>query len=465
MPTVTTKTHEQVRDLALAFARNRMPDKAWDRYRDNYKRIEVNALSVTDLYYLLSQLAKATSPRTATGQDLDDWGELRGVSRKAANQAAGASAGRVRGTAASNWTVADGLTDTATGLAFLPTAGGSVPAAGYTDISLIAVASGSEGVLEAGAVLEWDSTPAGLEDQVTLVGALDDAGTGLDNEDDEIYRERVLAAWGDPILGGTPADYREWITSAAATLAIGASVATGYVWRGRNGKATVDVAGLKSGQGSSRLLSAGEQTSLTNYLDPIAPASDQMRVLDVTAETVDVDITVEPEPGSANARDWDDSGGLTVSSYTSGTRTLVLSADRPAGMKVGHRIVVGSTAGKQLTIKELSSTDAVVLEDDLGYTLTAAEPVYSGGGVIDAARASVLALFNSLGPRRGRYAAGSWSSLLSTEKLKEAASTAEGVLDSAVVTPASDTSPTELAYPNDAQVNLLVPGNLIVRYL
>lgn len=464
MPTVERKTFEQVRDLALAFARNRLPAKAWDRYRDNFRRVEVNSLSVADLYYMLAQVAKATSPRTAIGEDLDDWGDLRNVPRKAANQAAGASAGRVRGTAASTWATTDTLTDVATGLQFTPSAGGTVPAAGYTDISLIAVASGSAGALSAGATLEWDSTPSGLEDQVVLVADIADAGTGLDNEDDEVYRERVLAAWGDPLPGGSPSDYIGWITSSAAATAVGASIATGYVWRGRNGKGTVDIAGLKSGQGSSRVLSSGERTSLNNYIDDLAPGPEGLRVLETTTENVNIEVTIEPEPGVANQRDWDDSVGLTVSSYNSSTRTLTLSAAAPADMKIGHRLVIDGTAGAQLVIQSMPTSTTVVLEDDFGYTLTSTEEIYSGGGATKAARDAILALVNALGPRRGRYAYAPWTSTLTTAAVKEASSVATGVLDTTVILPVSDTEPTELAYPDDAAVNFLIPNQVIVRY-
>lgn len=460
MAVLTPKVFEELKALALAFARNRLPEKDWGPFSDNTLRLEIFTLALADAYFGLRSAARDADAFTAEGLAADSWGALRGVIKKGATPASGANAGRVRGTVASSWTTADLLTDTASGRQYAPTAAGSIPAAGFTEVGIIAQEAGSAGVLTAGATLEWLVTPAGLEDQVAIVADLDDTGTGLDVESLDVFRERYLKAWADPLLSGTPADYRFW------SLESEASITTAFVWKGRNGKGTVDVAALKSGSNTARFLSAPEQTTLLAYITDgtRSPAPEQVRVLDTTAQIQNIEVTIEPEIGEENARDWDDSTSPAVLLYTSATRTLQFAAARPVSMKLGQRLVVDGTPGAQLTIQSLSSTDSVILDDDLGYTFTPTEEVYSGGGATKAARDAIVAHVDSLGPRRGTTAALTWISTLDTARIKEAASTATGVLDSVVITPSADVEPDELSFPDDTAVNLIVSDNVIVRY-
>ena len=261
-------------------------------------------------------------------------------------------------------------------------------------------------------------------------------------------------------MGGNANDYEQWILESSA------SIATGYVWPNRNGNGSVDIAGLKAGRGSTRLLSAGERTALQAYVDAVRPVSTgTQRVLEVTAEEQDCEVTLVPESSAEFAQDWSASAPPVVDSWVSGTRTLTFAADRPPSMSAGDRLTVEGTSGVELVIESLSGTDAVVLVDAKGQTPTAASEVYSGGPLVTPVRDAILALFDSLGPRGNEFGTGKWVSTLYHSHLFETVQTSDGVLDSTIITPASDAEPTQTSYPvDDSTINVLVPGNVLVRY-
>lgn len=459
--TTTFLSFDELVAITRAVSMNRLSEYDHSRLSGQSKRINATAGVAAALLANQRSISIASDPFNAQGADAIRWGKLRNVTRKPATVASGTNAGKITGTASSTWATSDLLEDTATNKQYAPASGGTVAADGSAVVSIVAIEAGSGSVLEAGATLTWVSTPAGLDDTVSLVAALDDDGSGLDEEDIETFRLRYLAAWAQQPAGGTPADYKAWALESSS------DIVDAFVWRGRNGQGTIDVAALKSGSGATRLLDAGERTALLSYLTDgsRSPTPDQVRVLEVTTEDVNLQILISPESAVAgNAKDWDDSTPPTVSSYNSGTKTLTFAAARPASMAAGHRLVVDGTPGKPLTIASLSSTDAVVLDDDLGYTLTSTEEVYAGGALTEPSRALAQAFVDALGPRRGLYAAILWTSTLFTGRLDEAVQVSDGVLDTTVELPASDTEPTEKAYPDDSAVNLLVPNQIIVRY-
>jgi hypothetical protein len=134
-------------------------------------------------------------------------------------------------------------------------------------------------------------------------------------------------------------------------------------------------------------------------------------------------------------------------------------------MAAGDRIVVEGTSGVELTIESLSGTDAVVIVKDRGQTPLALAEVYSGGPLVTPVRDAIVALVDSLGPRVDEYGAARWVSTVYHSHLFESIQTTEGVLNTQIVTPAADVTPTATAYPvDDSQINLITSGNVLVRY-
>ncbi len=257
--------------------------------------------------------------------------------------------------------------------------------------------------------------------------------------------------------GGTANDWEQW------TLESSDAIATAYVYPNRNGNGSVDIAALYAGSGSPRLLDGTARTNLLAALNALRSVTATARVLQVTAQSQDVEVIVTPESDPQWAKDWDDSTAPVVSTWTAGTRTLVFTSTRPASMQPGHRLVIVGTSGEPLVIESLSSTNAVVLVDAKGQTPVATSAVYAGGALTDPVRNAILALFDSLGPRVGGYGGG-WTGSIRISNLFETVQTTDGVLDSTMVNPVATVEPTPETYLNDTSVGLLIPGSIIVHY-
>lgn len=445
---------DELTDLVVASFANLLPDKNVARNSDNWKRLRVLAGAITDLHAHIDSVRRDASPLTAKGAALDAWGYLFDVTRKGATPASADSAGLVRGTAGSSWATTDTLVHKS-GLTFKPTASGTL-VTGEALVGVIGISTGPETRLAAGEVLTWETTPAGLEDEVELQAEL--ASGGDAEEDDGAYRVRILDRIGLPAKGGAASDWKAWIEESADYIR------TGYVYPNRNGLGSVDVAALKAGTGSARLLDAGERTALLAVLDSKRPVAAAARVLEVLTQTQNVEVKLTPEIDPQWGRDWDDATPLVVSSWTAATRTLVFTTARPASMAVGHRVVVAGTSGVELVIESLSGADGVVLVDAKGQTPAATENVYSGGPLVAPVRDAIIALINELGPRVGPYGHGDWEGSLRMSRLFETVQTQDGVLDSEFVTPTATVEPTAETFHDDPQVRLLIPGNILARY-
>ncbi len=442
-------------ELLVAGFSSLLPEQEVGRNSDNWKRLRTTAMGKTDLDANIAASFRDALPDTAGEATIGRHGETWGVARKGATPASAVDSGKVRGTVGSSWTTADTLTHKS-GLQFRPTAPGTMGASEEEVIGVTAVDTGPETRLEVGEVLVWDATPAGLENEVVLVADLDDGGE--DKEPIGPYRSRILNRIAQPAMGGNANDWKQWVIESADYIV------DGYVWPNRNGRGSVDITGLREGSGEARLLTLAERDDLLDYVDSLRPVSSEARVLEVTAEALDTEIVVTPENDPQYAKDWDDSTPLVVSTWTPGTRTLVFTTARPASMAVGHRIVVDETSGVPMVIESLSSTDAVVVEDALGQTPVATELVYAGGPLTIPVRDAILALFDSLGPRVGDFGQGDWESTFRLSSYFETVQTTEGVLDSEPIAPVANVEPTAETHPDDAAVNMLVPGNVIVRY-
>lgn len=446
---------DDLTELEVASFKNLLPDKNVGRNSDNWKRLRSNSGAVADLHAHILTVVNDIMPDKAGEATIERLGKIYGVPRKAASPASGEDAGKVKGANGSSWDTSDSLRSTS-GLRFRPAASGTLGVSGAALVGVISLDVGPATRLKAGDVLTWEATPPGLENEVELQTDLSTGGE--DKESLGAYRTRILDRIAQPAMGGNANDWEEWVVESASYIA------TGYIWPNRNGKGSVDVAGLRAGTGSARLLDASEQAILLAYVNTKRPVSARARVLDVLAEPLNVEVTVSPESDPQYAKDWTPSVQMVVSTWTAGTRTLVFTTDRPASMAVGHRIVVAGTSGEPLEIESLSSTNAVVLKDALGQTPVATANVYPGGPLTKPTRDAIIAFINSLGPRLGDFGQGNWESTYRTSRAFEIVQTVAGVLDSTQVTPTVNTEPTAESFPNDEVVSLLVPGNIIVRY-
>ncbi len=446
---------DDLTDALVAYFSNLLPTKNVSRNSDNWKRLRALAAGIADLHAHIDAVYRDALPDTAKGDALDRWGALLELPRKGATPASAENAGKIRGTNGSTWSTSNTLVHKS-GRTYRPTTSGTMGASGEALVGIVAISTGSSTRLAAGEVLTWSSTPSGLESEVELQLALSSGGD--DAEPDGPYRTRVLARMAQPAAGGNVSDWRNWALESSD------AIAEAYVYPNRSGVGSVDVAALKAGSGTTRLLDATERSALLTALDAERPVSAAARVIEVVTETLDVEVAILPESAVRFTRDWDDSTPPVVSTWNATTRVLTFSGSRPASIAVGDRLVVDGTSGEELIVESLSSSNGVVLVDAKSQTPVATALVYSGGPVIAPARQALLDLINNLGPRTGAFGAGYWEGTFRLGKAFEAVQTAEGVLDSTWITPTANVEPTPEAYPDDATVGLLVPGSIIVRY-
>ncbi len=488
LPTMT-----QTREFLVAVGRVVFPDRNYANPRTYHsKRATFLAAAVTQIIAYVRGVADDIMPDTASDNGpIDRWGGIKAVIRKGATPARKAGAARVRGTVGIAVPVGEELTHAASGLRFKIATGTTIPAAEFVDCDLVAIDVGSQTRLDKGTELVFLATPAGLVGEVVLQLDMDE--DGYDREQFGAYRNRVLAAFSKPTAGGNQADYVKWGLEVP-------SVVASYSYPNRAGLGTVDVVGLHSGSGAARVLSGGEIADLVTYQRGKAPASvaatgGSLRGLLVVTDEQDVEITITPNGEAAYAFDWV-GGPLTVFLWTVGPRLLQFSADRPSGMKAGHRITFKGVAsdqdGREFKIEALSGTDSVILELAPADDPVATDLVYSGGPLVtpirDAIRAhmngetvyagkggiprpiSALAstvglevLAEGIGPANpgGKY--GPWSGGLILGVLGGIAIHKTGVRNFAVLLPAADYEATDYKFPLDASIGLITPGSVLVR--
>ncbi|WP_233869716.1 baseplate J/gp47 family protein [Paraburkholderia adhaesiva] len=160
------------------------------------------------LYGYLDWIALQATPFTATGEYLEAWGALKGVTRKPCAQASGSivftgSDGTVI-TVGTALTRSDALAYTATSTAEVAGSTVTVTATANADPQGL---TGANGDCAAGTQFTLSNAIAGLDSTGTAATAFTG---GADIEDADDYRERVIYAYQNPPQGGDQADYVEW---------------------------------------------------------------------------------------------------------------------------------------------------------------------------------------------------------------------------------------------------------------
>jgi uncharacterized phage protein gp47/JayE len=468
LPSLRELIDDVVRDFS-----NKFPGANVAKKSDNWLRAAVKATAVALVLRRLRVIERDLWPDTASGDELERHAAIRGITRRPATPAKKANAGRLVGTATSAFTAGAQLTH-ASGLRFQLNESGAIPGGGFIDVDILAIDVGSATRLSAGEVLTFVSPPAGINAQVALVLSLDE--DGADEETDGELQTRILDKIAQPGMGGNANDYRQWAKEVTGIF-------EAYVWPNRGGLGSVHIAAVHPGSGAARILSAGEVTALQTYLDgkrPVGMADCKVLTVVEQKQQIDLRVTVDSDPQFA--WDWVDNGAWTVASWTGGTRTLQLSANRPADMQVGDRLTYKRTtgtlnSGKQHVIEAFGSNpDEVVLKDDPELAATppvAGNPVYAGGAIVDPIREKGQALIDALGPgrpdtwpyvgTRPDYSVGGtyWDGTLRPSRLQAAAAKVDGAVDTIVVAPAANVEATNLAPANT--VNLITVDQFIVR--
>lgn len=503
----------ETRDLIVALGRALFPTLDFSSRRSYHgRRSTYLAAAVTQIHAHVDGVARDAHPLTAgDGQPINNWGDATGVARKAATPARKAAAGRVRGAATSTAAIGSLLRHDATGLLFELASAVTIPGIisdpdSFVDADIVASeingSVGSQTRLDAGEVLNFVSTPSGIQTAVVLQLALDE--DGFDSEQFGSYRARVLSTFSQAPSGGNQADFVKW------TLAALNTVTAAFAYPNRAGRGTIDVVGFYNGSGTARSLTALDRDAVKAYIQTQAPFQISgdgggLRVLSTVADPRNIEITLEPNGQAAFLFDWDDAGPPTVLTWNGTDRKLQFAAALPASLRAGHRLTFGAVAsaqdGTEYKIESIFSSDTVVLEKVPPVAPVATDKIYSGGPLVTPVRDAIVAHLNGeivyagrgltpipasvaastgisivgldilaegVGPANpaGLYNSPngpSWSGAVIRAVLFKIATYKAGVRNATIVTPASDYEATDDAFPNDAQIHYVTPGAVLIR--
>lgn len=168
-------------------------------------RLRAVAAEIFTLEAQADFVARQSFPQTAVGEYLDGHAALRGLTRGAAQKAAGTLRFSLDAAAAGDVTIPAGTECmTAAGVSFVTTAVGTIAAGGtWCGVAAEASEAGSGGNVPAGTIVYMKLAP-------TAVSAVTNAGAftgGTDGEDDEALRARVLQSYRTLPNGANAAYY------------------------------------------------------------------------------------------------------------------------------------------------------------------------------------------------------------------------------------------------------------------
>lgn len=492
-------TFAQAREFLSSLGKALFPDRNYANAKSYHsRRAAFLAGAQSQLHAHIAKVQDDVMVDSASDDGpIDRWGaKVLGIPRKLATPARGSAVGRVRGVAATAVPFEEELIHEASGLLYKVAAAATVNGAGYIDVDIVAISTGSRTKLDARQTLNFTSTPVGLETSVVLQAAIDD--DGQDDEPFGAYRARVLAAFSEPTAGGSQSDYVAWMLALTG-------VSRAYAYGGRAGLGTVDLVGLHMGSGADRELDPTEKATLLAAVREKAPiqvsgsnsvGDGPLRNLDVVIEEVDVELTLESTGESAFAPNW--TGSATILLWTVGTKTLKFTAARPATMKAGHTLVIKGVAsnqdGREFTIEALDGADSVILEEVPDVAPAPTDIAYSGGPLTTPIRDAIVAHMNGetvyagrnrvplpestidstvglevlaegIGPANPGNAYGTWQGGLLLKVLGQIIQYKRGVRNHSIVAPVADVEATDYAFPDDDQIGLIAPGSVLVRYV
>lgn len=318
-----------LRGIAFSFARrglvaNVLPGS------DHFIRAEKYASRVS-IAIANNQLALADSnPLTATGDALVELAGVFGVSRRPAGPAAGSVTITCTGTVS---IPADFQNSAPNGRKYKTvTLSTAIPTGSLVDV--IALSGGADTNQDVGTVLTWDSAAIGALKSTCVVAAGGLTG-GVDEDDDETLRNRLLDKLAFPPGGGNASQIAEFAEESTA------SVETASVYQGLRGPASYDVAITK--KGGDRTLPAATVTFVKNYVNGQMPGQQDLNLTSVTAQPLDIVLQADmplPVTGGGPGGGWLDPVPWPaeigkVTSYSAPTATVNTTAAPVVGQHIG----------------------------------------------------------------------------------------------------------------------------------
>lgn len=414
---ITTYSRDEIAAQVLAFFRVRFPgrDLGDDSWLGKQSRAVAMALLLIQKGIEDADHDAVPGPLSST-LALDNFAIVFGLpsnkggyGRNGAVAATGA-AGNASGT--KGITFSDGLLLTASDGVTTFQLQGAVTIPGIppgTDNALahfVAVTPGAAGNLSTGAVLRWQSPPAGGDATVTLTSP---SQGGLDAETDRELLQRIFDRLQQPPKGGANIDYITWATEQPG-------VYKAYVYPRRGGTGTVDLVIVSAGSGDGRIPPESARLAVVAFILQVQPTNVEGFSVYVPQMPADKDLTihVRAELAPKYAWDWSDIGlALTVAGYNAGTPSITLSAPAPAtltgavdlGLKPRLQVVSASLGApvipEQPRVVAYDVTKTILtLEAVMATAPTAGDSVYAGSYAAPLVAQAVLDFVDSLGPSR-----------------------------------------------------------------
>ena len=190
-----------------AFRANLKGSDAWIWPNNVYASAKVMAGLSFELFGFMDYIQRQKFAITADGANLDLHGDEFGIPRRPA----GPARGFVYFLATDALTVAaSAVLQRSDGAQYRALVGGSLPGAGTVSVEVIATADGKAGISQSGTSLSIVSGVTGPGAGALVTVSSGGIVGGIDVEDDETYRARILFRKRNPPHGGSAADYVLW---------------------------------------------------------------------------------------------------------------------------------------------------------------------------------------------------------------------------------------------------------------
>lgn len=312
-------------------------------------------------YGYLDWIAKQAVPFTATGEFLEGWAGLKGVTRLAAAAASGSVT--LTGTVGS--VISSGsLFVRGDGVEFKSTSSQTISGGGTAVIPVVAVVPAAASNTDAGSILTLGVSIGGVQSNGTVTTAIKG---GVDVETDDNLRSRMLEQYAAPPQGGDQTDYIEWartvpgVTRAWSTpLGMGAGTVVVYTMfdvaesghngfpQGADGAATNETRAAPA---------TGDQLAVANYIFNVRPATALVYSVAPVANTVNFTIN-----GIAGA------SSDTKAAIVAAIKGVFLRQGGPAGAYDGARVQQGTVLLSYIeaAVAAISGTTGFIITSPAG---------------------------------------------------------------------------------------------------
>lgn len=236
----------------------------------------------------LDWVSRQILPDTADDEELDRHGSLWGVTRKAADYAAG----NVTFTGTNGSTIpALTVLQRSDGVEFTTDAEGTI-SGGTATVAVTCSTAGTTGNTDASTTLSLLSPVSGVNSSATVaVGGLTG---GDDTESDDDYRARIAARIQQPPHGGADFDYVTWAKEVAG-------VTRAWCYPQYLGPGTVGVTFVRDDDTGSIIPDTNEVQEVQDYIDELRPVTADVTVFAPTPVELDMTIAISPNTAAVQA--------------------------------------------------------------------------------------------------------------------------------------------------------------------